>query len=108
MLRAVIWDFDGTICDTYPAIAGAVNAALASFSVATSYAHVVALASISLDYCIRTLAAEFCIPYAQLDTAFREVYQHIDLRDQPPFPGLPALCKQLAAACVYQFIVTHR
>jgi HAD superfamily hydrolase (TIGR01509 family) len=108
MLRAVIWDFDGTICDTYPAIAGAVNVALASFSVAASLAHVVALASTSLEYCIRSLATEFGIPYAQLDTVFRETYQHIDLRDQPPFPGLPALCKRLAESDVLQFIVTHR
>jgi phosphoglycolate phosphatase-like HAD superfamily hydrolase len=71
-LRAVIWDFDGTICDTYPAIAGAINAALASFSIATSLDHVIALASTSLEYCIRTLATEFDIPYAQLDTIFRE------------------------------------
>ena len=108
MLRAVIWDFDGTICDTYPAIAGAVNAALASFSVATSHEHVVALASTSLEYCIRTLATEYDIPYAQLDTAFRERYQHIQLHEQPPFPGLPALCKQLVGSDVLQFIVTHR
>jgi len=108
MLRAVIWDFDGTICDTYPAIAGAVNAALASFAVTTSLAYVVALASTSLDYCIRTLATEFDIPYAQLDSAFRETYQHIHLRDQPPFPGLPEFCKQLAIVGVRQFIVTHR
>ena len=108
MLRAVIWDFDGTICDTYPAIAGAANAALASFSVATSIDHVVALASISLEYCIRTLAAEFGVPYAQLDTVFREGYQRIDLRDQPPFPGLPALCKRFAESNVLQCIVTHR
>ena len=108
MLRAVIWDFDGTICDTYPAIAGAVNAALASFAVTTSLEHLVALASTSLDYCIRTLATEFDIPYAQLDTVFRETYQHIHLRDQPPFPGLPELCKQLAVVGVHQFIVTHR
>ena len=107
-LRAVIWDFDGTICDTYPAIAGAINAALASFSVATSLEHVVTLASISLEYCMRTLATEFAIPYAQLDAAFRETYQSIQLCDQPPFPGLAELCRQLVAVGVQQFIVTHR
>lgn len=107
-LRAVIWDFDGTICDTYPAIAGAINAALASFSIATSLEHVIALASISLEYCIRTLATEFDIPYAQLDMIFRETYQHIHMRDQPPFPGLPEFCEQLAVVGVAQCIVTHR
>jgi HAD superfamily hydrolase (TIGR01509 family) len=108
MLRAVIWDFDGTICDTYPAIAGAINAALASFSVATSLAHVIALASTSQEYCIRTLATEFGVPYPQLDTIFHETYQRIRLCDQAPFPGLSALCKRLAGSNVLQCIVTHR
>ena len=68
----------------------------------------VALASTSLDYCLHTLATEFGIPYQQLDAIFRETYQSIQLRDQPPFPGLAELCTQLVAVGVQQFIVTHR
>ena len=108
MFRAVIWDFDGTICDTYPAIAGAINTALACFGVATSLEYVVALASTSLDYCVHTLATEYRIPYVQLDAVFRQTYQQIHLRDQPPFPGLTDLCTRLVAVGVKQFIVTHR
>jgi HAD superfamily hydrolase (TIGR01549 family) len=106
--RAVIWDFDGTICDTYPAIARVVNTALARFGATTSLAYVIELASTSLDDCIRTLADENGISYGQLDAFFRESYQHIQLSDQPPFPGVVELCQQLTLAGVHQFIVTHR
>ena len=58
MLRTVIWDFDGTICDTYPAIAHAVNTALARFGAQATLARVIELASISLERCIRTLAED--------------------------------------------------
>src|SRR3954462_440012 len=108
MLRAVIWDFDGTICDTYPAIARAVNLALARFGAEATLDHITELASISLQWCIRTLAAEFALPYDQLDAAFSETYQQVQPTDQPPFPGVRDLCLRLTAAGIHNCIVTHR
>jgi phosphoglycolate phosphatase-like HAD superfamily hydrolase len=108
VLKAVLWDFDGTICDTYPAIARAVNAALATFGASASLERIIALASVSLDRCIRTLAEDHAIPYAQLDAAFSVAYQQVRPIDQPPFPGVGDLCRDLAQAGVLNFIVTHR
>jgi HAD superfamily hydrolase (TIGR01509 family) len=108
MLRAVIWDFDGTICDTYPAIARAVNTALARFGAEATITRIVDLASISLDRCIRTLAEDFALPYDQLAAAFTETYQHVQPTDQPPFPGVRDLCQRLTRAGIHNFIVTHR
>ena len=108
MLRAVIWDFDGTICDTYPAIAQAVNTALAHFGAAATLARITDLASISLERCIRTLAEDFALPYDQLDAAFTAAYQHVRPTDQPPFPGVRDLCLRLTHAGIDNYIVTHR
>ena len=108
MLRAVIWDFDGTICDTYPAIAHAVNTALAHFGAVATLARITDLASISLERCIRTLAEDFALPYDQLNAAFIATYQHVQPTDQPPFPGMHDLCQRLANAGIHNCIVTHR
>jgi HAD superfamily hydrolase (TIGR01549 family) len=108
MLCAVIWDFDGTICDTYPAIARAVNLALARFGAQATLAHIIDLASISLEHCIRTLAEDFALPYDQVDAAFSETYQQVQPTDQPPFPGVRDLCQRLTTAGIHNFIVTHR
>ena len=108
MLRAVIWDFDGTICDTYPAIAQAVNTALAQFSAQATLARIIDLASISLERCMRTLAEDFALPYDQLDAAFTAAYQHVRPSDQPPFPGVRDLCQRLTHAGIGNYIVTHR
>jgi HAD superfamily hydrolase (TIGR01549 family) len=107
-MKAVIWDFDGTICDTYPAIAGAVNDALARFGQSASFDRIVELSSISLDRCIRTLATEHAIPYDQLDAAFVLTYQAIQPSQQPPFPGVLEICQRLVERGVLNFIVTHR
>jgi HAD superfamily hydrolase (TIGR01549 family) len=108
MLNAIFWDFDGTICDTYPAIARAVNAALATFGASASLERVIELASISLDGCVRILAQEHRIPYQELDAAFTETYKDVHPSEQIPFPGLVKLFDELSVAGVPQFIVTHR
>lgn len=108
VLKAILWDFDGTICDTYPAIAHAVNQALARFGATASFERVVELTSISLDTCIRTLAREYGIRYDDLDAAFSHTYKDIQLIDQAPFPGFTDLCKKLTHLGIKHFIVTHR
>lgn len=108
MLKAVIWDFDGTICDTYPAIAQAVNTALDQFNASASLERIIGLASISLDRCIRALAEDYNIPYTQLNTVFLRTYQDVQPSHQPPFPGFQTICQQLAERGVHHFIVTHR
>jgi len=35
MIRNILWDFDGTLFDTYPTIAGAYAAALAEWKVSS-------------------------------------------------------------------------
>lgn len=107
-MKAVIWDFDGTIGDTYPAIAGAVNAALGTFGVTARLERIIELASVSLDDCIRTLATEHKLPYDEFNTAFLSHYQAIQLEAQPCFPDVATMCEQLAQAGVTQFLVTHR
>ncbi len=52
MFQSIIWDFDGTLVDTYPAIARAVNTALAAYGKQADLPRVVELTSISLDHCI--------------------------------------------------------
>src|SRR4051812_10609083 len=70
MFQSVIWDFDGTLVDTYPAIARAVNRALATFGRDASLARVIELSSICLDLCIKTLAADNDLHPDVLDAHF--------------------------------------
>lgn len=108
MLKAVIWDFDGTICDTYPAIVRAVNEALSAFGASASRERIIELSSISMDGCIRTLAQDLTIPYEDLNRAFALTYQTITPADQPPFPGVVELCQKVVDAGANNFIVSHR
>lgn len=108
MFHAIIWDFDGTLVDTYPAIGRAVNTALAPYGYAAPLSRIIELSSRSLADCITTLAAEFALPAEDLVARFEHAYSTITPADQPPFPGILRLCDHCLATNRPCFIVTHR
>ncbi len=102
--RNIIWDVDGTLFDTYPAMAAAMQAALAEFGVAAPRDRLEALARVSMDHCIAAVSeASDLDPEAVLE-AFIRHYARTRPEDQPPFPGVRAVC----AAGGQNAIVTHR
>jgi phosphoglycolate phosphatase-like HAD superfamily hydrolase len=74
-IRNVIWDVDGTLFDTYPAIAGAFRAALRDLGGDTPLERITALARESLGHCTRTLAAAHDLDAAALEDAFSRHYE---------------------------------
>jgi phosphoglycolate phosphatase-like HAD superfamily hydrolase len=108
MFRYIIWDFDGTLLDTYPEIARAVNQALASFGKAASLGRIIELSSISLDFCISELSKEFALSKEALDQQFINCYKTVDLQKQRPFPYVVEVCKKIRELGGQNFIVTHR
>jgi HAD superfamily hydrolase (TIGR01549 family) len=104
----IIWDFDGTLVDTYPPIGRAVNAALHPLGHAAPLEEVIEMSSISLGHCLTHLSERFTIPRAELEAAFWPVYQQILPADQLPFPEVVAVCAAVRARGHRNFIVTHR
>jgi HAD superfamily hydrolase (TIGR01549 family) len=108
MIKNIIWDVDGTLFDTYPAIAGAIRAALRTLGRDAAHERIMALAKESLDYCLTTLAAECLLKEEELDREFDAQYAQVTYADQPPFPGAKAVCESIVAAGGRNVIVTHR
>jgi HAD superfamily hydrolase (TIGR01549 family) len=108
MFRYIIWDFDGTLVDTYPEIARAVNQALATFGKSVSLERVIELSSISLDFCTSELSKEFAIAQEALDEQFSICYETVDLQKQHPFPYVIEVCKKVQELGGQNFIMTHR
>lgn len=108
MIRAIIWDFDGTLVDTYPAIARAYAIALSAFEFTAPFERIVELSSQSLDHCTQQLAADHNLPVAEFEALFQQAYKQITPADQPPFLGMLSVCEVLREAGWRQYIVTHR
>jgi phosphoglycolate phosphatase-like HAD superfamily hydrolase len=108
MLRNIIWDVDGTLFDTTPAIAKAFRAALNDSGRDASMDWIEGLAKISLSHCISTLAKQFELNGDKLGQAFSEHYNRIRPEEQPPFPGVITVCEYICSIDGKNAIVTHR
>ncbi len=61
MIRNIIWDLDGTLFDTYPAITGAFQAALADLGKDAPLDWIDSLAKKSVGFCETSLSEHFQI-----------------------------------------------
>lgn len=108
MFRNIIWDVDGTLFDTYPAIAKAFQLALKDLGKDASLDWIESLAKISLSHCVTTLANQCQLNEEDIGEAFEEHYDHTSPEEQLPFPGVITICEYICSLGGMNGIVTHR
>jgi phosphoglycolate phosphatase-like HAD superfamily hydrolase len=108
MYRHIIWDVDGTLFDTYPAIAGAFKSALSDLGQDAPLGWIKELAQQSLGYCVSTLADRYSLTEEDVERGFDKHYSDTRPEEQPPFPGVIAVCRYICSSGGQNVIVTHR
>ncbi len=108
MFRNIIWDVDGTLFDTYPAIAKAFKAALNDLGKDASLDWIEGLARKSLGYCVSTLADRYQLNGEDIWQEFGKHYSRTKPEEQAPFPGVITICQYMCSVEGKNFIVTHR
>jgi len=103
-----IWDFDGTLYDTYPAFAAAFAAVLEEKGFSAPLERLIRLAVVSLDHCSQTLSEEFDLPLEQVNDAFRRHYLAVPVESQAPFPGARQVCEWICEHGGANLIASHR
>ena len=106
--KNIIWDVDGTLFDTYPAMVGAFQAALGSFGKSADPVWIEDLAKTSLNVCAASMAERFSIDEDAIAQAFEDQYKAKKLEEQLPFPGVKAVCETILAMGGKNVIVAHR
>ena len=108
MFRNIIWDVDGTLFDTYPAIARAFQVALNDLEKDASLDWIEGLARTSLSHCVKTLANQCQLNEKDIGKAFEEHYDRTPVEEQPPFPGVITVCEYIYNLGGKNVIITHR
>jgi phosphoglycolate phosphatase-like HAD superfamily hydrolase len=83
MIRNIIWDADGTLFDTYPAIASSFQAAMADLGADVPLDRITSLAKKSVGMCETSLAEQYRVSEELIDQIFVEHYDRIRPDDQP-------------------------
>ena len=108
MIRHLIWDVDGTLFDTYPAIVRSLQAAAADRGAQVGYEEVRELALVSVDHCLTNLSTTYRVPVGELAEGFARHYSAVSPADQPPFDGVAEVCQLISSRGGLNLIVTHR
>lgn len=108
MFLNLIWDFDGTLFDTYPAIASSLRAAVGDLAVPPSLDEVRDMALVSIEGCLKTMSTTYDLPLEELEARFERHYRDVTADDQPPFDGVREVCELVCAKGGLNLIVTHR
>jgi phosphoglycolate phosphatase-like HAD superfamily hydrolase len=108
VIRNILWDVDGTLFDTYPAITYAISQALNGLDESAALNVIDSLARQSIDHCLATLAQRFDLDQDLLRRRYLAAYKALPLAKQPPFPDARAVCSKVCEQRGVNVAVTHR
>lgn len=106
-----LWDFDGTLFDTYPRIASAMQAAFADFGHEMPYREVLALAKRSVSHALDTLREKFETKATQEELIARYRFHEGGYSAEnaaPLYPGIKELLAQIVRRGGKNYLYTHR
>jgi phosphoglycolate phosphatase-like HAD superfamily hydrolase len=106
--KNIIWDVDGTLFDTYPAISAAILAALAEQGVTIERDIVTHMAMTSLGTTLPDLAKRFKLDHERLFVRYEFFLTGTPLGSQRPFPGVKQVLQRVAHNGGMNLIATHR
>lgn len=108
-IRHFIWDFDGTLFDTYPMIVGNLRKALNEFGCDCDFTEAMRLMLVNSDNAIRYYAGQFAIDQeALLHVYYRYRSQCVGTFTAEPMEGVKEVLKRICATGRYNYIFTHR
>ncbi len=103
----VLWDYDGTLMDTYPAMTACLKNVMEGYGCPVEEGELLSRLKESLAYALTFCAALSGRTEAELHAAFRSCEAEIFLQ-VPPVRGIPEIMACLAAHGARQYLVTHR
>lgn len=107
MKKHLIWDFDGTLYDTYPQMAQALLMALGDFSCQASKPEAYALIKVTVYHAITTYAGRFGLPVDELQARFYEHHRQQQAAFTP-MSGMADCIRDTHGLGCKHYLFTHR
>ena len=107
MIKHIIWDFDGTLFDSYPGMVNAFLRALKKYEIEAEYDEVLKLFLNSEKTAVQYYQKRFLLG-EELIEVYQDEKSHIDLSSMLPFPYAKEVCQRIKEAGRYNYILTHR
>lgn len=103
--KHIIWDFDGTLFDTYGEIAKVIDHVLLKKGISEDYILISKNLHISLSHTLRMLSEKHNLDHPKLVAEFIEAEEKMNVQKALPFDGVENIIQEVEG---YNFIVTNR
>ena len=107
MLKHYLWDFDGTLFDSYPALTEAFRRALAAYGVTASTDEIFREMIISIPYAWSMYQSRYDLPDSFMPR-FRELQKQLEPGMLVPMPGAMEICEKIVQKGGKNYLYTHR
>lgn len=107
MFQHIIWDFDGTLFDTYPGLSSALQKALLDFGVTVSADEILLHLMISGSHAIEYYRSTYALG-EELKEKYTLHRKEAGMDAVKPFPGMKALCGSVASSGRWNYLYTNR
>jgi phosphoglycolate phosphatase-like HAD superfamily hydrolase len=107
VFKNILWDVDGTLLDTYPAITYAISKSLNEMGLSVPLNVIDGHARQSISDCVKTLSQRFKLDPDLLRDKFTESYRAISPANQTPFPGVREICEFIHQSGGLNIAITH-
>ena len=105
--KHIIWDYDGTLFNSYPVVAAAFHKTLEKYGIIEDIGEIYSLMKVTLAH-----ASEYYKAKYNLNDSFFEEYKMLrtvsDAEKTEPFSGAIELCAAVCAAGGKNYLYTHR
>jgi len=108
VIRNILWQVDGVLFDTQPAITYSISNALNEMGYAIALNVIDGLSRQSLEHSLGTLSQRFHLDPGLLESQFAKSYRSIPPANQPPFPGAREVCEVIHERHGLNVVITHR
>ena len=92
-IRNILWDADGALFNTYPAITFSLSKVLTNRELSVPLNVIDRLVRLSIDHCLETLSQRFKLELNLLRLQFADAHRTVSPSRQPPFPGAYNICE---------------
>lgn len=107
MYKDIIWDFDGTLFDTYKSVAEVFVLALSEVNIIIEQEILIVQLKESVTTTIKTLMKTFRLGN-EFIVILNKYYKEIDIRTIKPFPEAIEICKLIYENGMNNYLLTHR
>ncbi len=107
MYTHIIWDFDGTLFDTYPVMAGVLKEMLEEIGIYESTEAILRNMKVSITHAMKEYSKKYHITPSFLQDV-KQRSRKMELKHCKPYPGIEEVIKNIAGSGRFQYLYTHR